>query len=71
MDTLIAFANGLQVGSQVAGGQQIGIVGQTGNAAGQPAAEAHVHFGVAFNGVNQDPEQFLNGGIPCAPPPPR
>ena len=66
---LDSFANGLQVGSQVVSGQQIGIVGQTGNAAGQALTEAHVHFGVSFNGVNQDPELFLNGGIACAPPP--
>jgi YD repeat-containing protein len=66
---LDSFTAGLQVGSQVASGQQIGIVGQTGNAAGQPLTEAHVHFGVSFNGANQDPELFLNGGIRCIPPP--
>ena len=68
---LDSFADGLEVGSQVRSGQQIGIVGQTGNAEGQAATEAHLHFGVLFNNVVQDPEPYLNGTAPCTPPQPQ
>jgi murein DD-endopeptidase MepM/ murein hydrolase activator NlpD len=68
---LDSFAPGLQRGSRVTRGQQIGVVGQTGNAAGQAATEAHLHFGVLFDGTAQDPEPYLNGTAPCTPNPPQ
>ncbi|MCI0556829.1 MAG: M23 family metallopeptidase, partial [Anaerolineae bacterium] len=38
-------------------------VGQTGNASGQPATEAHVHFEVRVNGIPRNPATYLN--VPC------
>jgi len=61
---LSSFAAGLATGSIVSEGQQIGIVGQTGNASRLPASEAHVHFGVQINGQNRNPETYLNSGCP-------
>jgi murein DD-endopeptidase MepM/ murein hydrolase activator NlpD len=49
---------GIVTGSQVSEGQQIGILGNTGNAGGTPP---HVHFGV--NAGRVDPETYLNN--PC------
>lgn len=51
---------GIVSGSQVAEGQQIGILGNTGNAGGTPP---HVHFGVRTNAGTVDPEIYLNN--PC------
>lgn len=59
---LSSFAAGLATGNIVSEGQQIGIVGQTGNARNLPASEAHVHFGVQYRGQNQDPANYLNTG---------
>ena len=56
---LDSFASGLVTGSIVSEGQQVGIVGQTGNARNLPASEAHVHFGVQINGRNVDPANYL------------
>lgn len=53
-------------GQRVARGQQIAILGDTGNAEGLPA---HVHFEVWKDGVRIDPEAFLNA--PCTPRPGR
>ena len=61
---LSSFANGLQQGNQVNQGADLGILGQTGNARGQPAAEAHVHFGVQVNGRNVNPATYLNSQCP-------
>jgi murein DD-endopeptidase MepM/ murein hydrolase activator NlpD len=47
-------------GQQVTQGQEIGIVGQTGNARGQALSEAHVHFGVQIDGRNVNPADYLN-----------
>lgn len=47
---------------QVAQGQRIGTLGDSGNAFRTPP---HVHFGIRLNGVLQDPESFLNQ--PCPP----
>jgi murein DD-endopeptidase MepM/ murein hydrolase activator NlpD len=46
--------NQVSVGQQVARGQQIALVGNTGNSFG-----AHLHFQVEINGVPVDPMQFL------------
>ena len=58
-------------GDQVKQGQDLGIVGQTGNAAGQPLSEAHVHIeiwnGPVFNrqlGRKVSPHQFLDSECP-------
>ena len=53
-------------GDVVAQGKIIGRVGQTGNAKGQLASEAHVHFEVRLNGVAQRPGKFLNARCPKA-----
>jgi RHS repeat-associated protein len=52
--------NGVSVGDTVKQGDVIGSVGQTGNAAGQPASEEHLHFGVYVNGQAVDPANWLN-----------
>ena len=52
--------NGVSVGDKVQRGDVIGTSGQTGNAAGQPASEAHVHFEVQVNGQRVDPATWLN-----------
>jgi RHS repeat-associated protein len=52
--------SGVAAGNQVTQGQQIGIVGNTGNAGSAPP---HVHFGVRKNGAMVDPETYLNN--PC------
>jgi murein DD-endopeptidase MepM/ murein hydrolase activator NlpD len=41
-------------GQQVSQGQQLGIMGQTGQATG-----IHLHFEVVINGVQSDPLQYL------------
>jgi murein DD-endopeptidase MepM/ murein hydrolase activator NlpD len=52
---------GVVNGSQVTQGQQIGVVGDTGNAGNSPP---HVHFGVRnANGQMVDPDNYLNS--PC------
>lgn len=55
---------GVTVGQRVEQGQQIGVVGNTGNARNLPAAEAHVHFGVFVNGHAVDPAHYLNNPCP-------
>jgi murein DD-endopeptidase MepM/ murein hydrolase activator NlpD len=57
-------SNQVSVGEQVTQGQQIGIVGQTGNARGQALSEAHVHFGVQINGRTVNPANYLNSPCP-------
>ncbi len=52
--------NGVSVGDTVQRGDVIGTSGQTGNAAGQPASESHVHFEVQVNGQRVDPATWLN-----------
>lgn len=46
---------------QVAQGQRIGTLGDSGNARGTPP---HVHFWIRHNGVLQNPEIFLNQPCP-------
>jgi murein DD-endopeptidase MepM/ murein hydrolase activator NlpD len=46
--------NQVSVGQQVARGQQIALVGNTGNSFG-----AHLHFQVEINGTPVNPMQFL------------
>lgn len=52
--------NSVSVGDTVKQGQVIGTLGQTGNAAGQPATESHVHFEVHVNGQLVNPATWLN-----------
>lgn len=52
--------NGVAVGDTVERGEVIGTAGQTGNAAGQPESESHVHFEVQVNGERVDPATWLN-----------
>ena len=61
---LSSFADGLRAGDMVDGSDEIGIVGQTGNASGQSLSEAHVHFAVKINGGLADPAKYLNGLCP-------
>ncbi|MEJ7623742.1 MAG: peptidoglycan DD-metalloendopeptidase family protein [Pyrinomonadaceae bacterium] len=42
----------------------IGFSGQSGNASGQPATEAHLHFEIRKNGRPLNPEDFLNSPCP-------
>lgn len=49
---------------EVKGDDVIGKLGQTGNANGQPASEAHVHFEVRKNGTKTNPVTFLNSACP-------
>ncbi|MER3478872.1 MAG: hypothetical protein C4287_23415, partial [Leptolyngbya sp. ERB_1_2] len=51
-------------GQRVEEGEQIGVLGQTGNASRQPASEAHVHFQVYVYGKVVDPEMYLNSPCP-------
>ena len=58
---------GLKIGDTVGKGLYvsiIGTVGQSGNASGQAASEAHVHFEVRLNGRVLNPEDFLNSKCP-------
>jgi RHS repeat-associated protein len=55
--------NWVTVGQYVRRGQPLGLMGQTGDAGGLAAAEAHVHFQVTRNGTNIDPKRVLND--PC------
>ncbi|NOT60935.1 MAG: peptidoglycan DD-metalloendopeptidase family protein [Acidobacteria bacterium] len=52
------------LGNYVPAGRVIGLLGQTGNAGGQPLTEAHVHFEVFINGRRGNPATFLN--LSCA-----
>jgi RHS repeat-associated protein len=52
----------------VSQGQQIGVVGQTGNAAGQPHSEDHVHFSATVNGGLVNPATYLNSPCPQSNP---
>jgi RHS repeat-associated protein len=64
---LSEFADNIQSRTEVREGEVIGYVGRTGNAAGQPHSEDHVHFGVQTNGLNSppvDPETYLNSLCP-------
>jgi murein DD-endopeptidase MepM/ murein hydrolase activator NlpD len=61
---LQSFAPGLANGSSVTQGQLLGYAGQTGNAAGQPAAEAHLHFTSNANGRRVNPADYLNSPCP-------
>ena len=54
---------GLQIGNRVEMGGTVGLLGQTGNAFGQPRSEAHVHLQLTVDGVLTDPANFLNQ--PC------
>jgi murein DD-endopeptidase MepM/ murein hydrolase activator NlpD len=46
-------------GQEVKEGDEIGTSGTTGNAAGLPKEEEHVHFVVRVNGKEKDPEEFM------------
>jgi murein DD-endopeptidase MepM/ murein hydrolase activator NlpD len=65
--------NDVRVGSSVQQGERIGVLGQTGNAAGQPPSEAHVHFEVKVDGSRVNPGVWLNSDVDQtfvpAPPP--
>jgi RHS repeat-associated protein len=51
----------VKVGDKLTMGQQLGILGQTGNAKGQAATEAHVHFEIKnAAGSEFDPVRWLN-----------
>ena len=52
-------------GDWVAMGQVLGVLGQTGNAEGQPLTEAHVHFEIRDGRRLVNPITFLNS--PCPP----
>ena len=41
-------------------GDPVGTLGQTGNATGQPASEAHVHFEVRIDGNTENPGTVMN-----------
>jgi RHS repeat-associated protein len=56
-------ANEVGVGDDVLQGQVIGTLGQTGNAAGQPASESHVHFEVHIDGELVNPSAWLNSDV--------
>lgn len=45
----------ISIGSRVAEGQKLGVSGRTGYASGD-----HLHFGVAVNGVNVNPRNYVN-----------
>lgn len=55
--------NNVDVGDKVNRGDVIATAGQTGNAAGQPASESHVHFEVIVNGQRVDPANWLNSAV--------
>ena len=56
------------VGSRIDVGTVIGVVGQSGNASGQLASEAHLHFAI-WNGTRfVDPVRFLNSPCPWSKP---
>ena len=55
-------AAGIAVGTQVAQGQAVGTVGNTGNARN---TTPHLHFEIRRNNVPTNPETFLNQ--PCPP----
>jgi len=71
-DVLLAHLSSASVvaGQQVFAGQQIGILGQSGNANGQLASEAHVHMEIRDNGAGRggssrvDPSLLMNGLCP-------
>jgi RHS repeat-associated protein len=56
-------SNSVAVGDHVTQGQVIGLSGQTGNAAGQPASEAHIHFEVSVGGTRVDPAVWLDSAV--------
>ncbi|MGH9842886.1 MAG: M23 family metallopeptidase [Blastocatellia bacterium] len=58
------YENYVGVGDHVFKGSMIAIVGQTGNANGQPSTEAHVHFEVRLQGRQYNPATYLN--TPCS-----
>jgi murein DD-endopeptidase MepM/ murein hydrolase activator NlpD len=51
----------VHVGDPVTEGEQVGILGDTGNAGNTPP---HVHFRVVVNGAEVDPETYLNNPCP-------
>ena len=64
---LSSIVDGLKVGDRVGSGSMtsmIGTVGQSGNAFGQLASEAHVHFEIRKNGKVRNSENFLNSPCP-------
>jgi hypothetical protein len=57
------------VGQAIGIGEQVGVLGQTGNASRQDRAEAHVHFEIRHNGQKIDPFQFMAQPCPWGAPP--
>lgn len=55
----------VSVGDILVAGHSLGVMGQSGNALGQPATEAHVHFEIRNgNGQAVDPVRWLNSPCP-------
>lgn len=63
---LATISANLAVGQAIGQGDEIGVLGQTGNAKGQRISEAHLHFEIRVNGRPVDPVRFLNQ--PCSIP---
>ncbi len=62
--TLYAHASSLsaKTGESVSAGEVIGRVGSTGWSTG-----AHLHFEIKYNGINLNPEHYINFGLPYNP----
>jgi hypothetical protein len=50
-------------GQSIAAGDQIGVLGQTGNAAGQPISEAHVHMEIRNTNAGRGGQTMVNPSV--------